>query len=171
MLCKLFALSCVITFMLATSTAEARNEKAVARNQIESYIVSTHYRQSVMHESLTRSNGSYKHSKSLLYVKWVERKWRATNYDVLKRFRNPPHLSQFTCIHGYEGSWTDTGAPYYGGLQMDSGFQGHYASTQLLAKGTANHWTPLEQIWTAEEALKTRGYWPWPNTARYCHLL
>ena len=41
----------------------------------------------------------------------------------------------------------------------------------LRPKGTADHWSPLEQIWTAEKALKSRGFWPWPNTARYCGLL
>jgi hypothetical protein len=65
----------------------------------------------------------------------------------------------------------DTGAPYYGGLQMDVGFQQHYGAWLYARKGTANHWSPLEQIWTAEKALKTRGFWPWPNTARYCGLI
>ena len=41
----------------------------------------------------------------------------------------------------------------------------------VRAKGTADHWTPLEQIWTAEKAAKSRGFWPWPNTARYCGLI
>ena len=41
----------------------------------------------------------------------------------------------------------------------------------LRTKGTADHWTPLEQIWTAEKAAKSRGFWPWPNTARSCGLL
>jgi hypothetical protein len=90
---------------------------------------------------------------------------------VHKKAQHPPHLSQFLCIHHYEGSWTDTGAPYYGGLQMDVGFQQHYGAWLYARKGTANHWSPLEQIWTAEKALKTRGFWPWPNTARYCGLI
>ncbi|MDB5160700.1 MAG: hypothetical protein JWO96_80 [Candidatus Saccharibacteria bacterium] len=92
---------------------------------------------------------------------------------ALTRFRaqHPPHLKQFLCIHHYEGSWTDTGAPYYGGLQMDRSFQQTYAPRLYQAKGTANYWSPLEQIWAAEKALKSRGFGPWPNTARYCGLL
>lgn len=54
---------------------------------------------------------------------------------------------------------------------MDIGFQQTYAPDLLKQKGTADHWTPLEQMWTAEKAYKTRGFWPWPNTARACGLL
>jgi len=85
--------------------------------------------------------------------------------------QNPPHLTQFQCIHRFEGSWTDPDPPYFGGLQMDLGFQRTYAPRLLRTKGTADHWTPLEQIWTAEKAAKSRGFNPWPNTARSCGLL
>ena len=79
--------------------------------------------------------------------------------------RAPPHLANWLCIHRYEGSWPDPGAPYYGGLQMDLPFQQAYGAWLLRHKGTANHWTPLEQIWTAERARRARGFYPWPNTA------
>ena len=66
---------------------------------------------------------------------------------------NPPHKAQWLCIHHYEGSWTDPNAPYYGGLQMDRRVPGRpTAATLLRAKGTADHWTPLEQMWVAERA-------------------
>ena len=69
-------------------------------------------------------------------------------------------------------SWRDGGGPYYGGLQMDLGFQRTYAPRLLQDKGTADHWTPLEQIWVAERAYRSgRGFYPWPNTARYCGLI
>ena len=83
----------------------------------------------------------------------------------------PPHKAQWLCIHGYEGSWTDPNAPYYGGLQMDWGFMNTYGHELLVRKGTADHWTPHEQMWVAERAWRTRGFGPWPNTARYCGLL
>jgi hypothetical protein len=54
---------------------------------------------------------------------------------------------------------------------MDVEFQRTYGLDLLRAKGTAEHWTPLEQMWVAEHAYRTRGFWPWPNTARYCGLL
>ena len=59
-----------------------------------------------------------------------------------------------------------------GGLQMDLGFQRTYGGGLLSRKGTANHWTPLEQMWAAERAHRSgRGFYPWPNTARYCGLI
>jgi hypothetical protein len=86
--------------------------------------------------------------------------------------QNPPHKQGWLCIQRYEGSWTDGGAPYYGGLQMDLGFQRTYGLALLRRKGTANRWTPLEQMWVAERAHRAgRGFYPWPNTARYCGLI
>jgi hypothetical protein len=98
--------------------------------------------------------------------------WRRRAAAAEARAQHPPHLRQWLCIHHYEGSWTDAGAPYYGGLQMDLGFQRRYGGRLLQAKGTADHWLPLEQIWVAERAHRTgRGFYPWPNTARACGLI
>jgi len=97
--------------------------------------------------------------------------WKRRAHVAHLKAEHPPHLRAFLCIHHYEASWTDSGSPYYGGLQMDLGFQHTYAPWLLREKGTADHWTPLEQIWTAEKAAKSRGFWPWPNTARVCGLL
>jgi hypothetical protein len=86
--------------------------------------------------------------------------------------QHPPHLRAWLCIHRFEGAWNDPNPPYYGGLQMDLGFQRSYAGRLLARKGTANNWTPLEQMWVAERALRAgRGFWAWPNTARGCGLL
>jgi hypothetical protein len=85
---------------------------------------------------------------------------------------HPPHRQAWACIHRYEADWHDGGYPYFGGLQMDLGFQRRYGRRLLLRKGTADHWTPLEQMWVAERALRAgRGFWPWPSTARACGLL
>jgi hypothetical protein len=97
--------------------------------------------------------------------------WKRRAAVAHRKAEKPPHLRQFLCIHHFEGSWTDSGGPYYGGLQMDLGFQSTYGGRLLRTKGTADHWTPLEQIWVAERAAKSRGFWPWPNTARFCGLL
>jgi hypothetical protein len=75
------------------------------------------------------------------------------------------------CIHRYEGGWRLIDGPYYGGLQMNIEFQHTYGPELLVRKGTANRWTPLEQIWVAERAYRELGYRPWPNTARMCGLL
>jgi hypothetical protein len=81
-------------------------------------------------------------------------------------------MSAFLCIHRYEGSWTDPGAPYYGGLQMDWQFMATYGAEYLRAWGGANNWPPQVQIAVAIKAyLAGRGFWPWPTSARLCGLL
>jgi hypothetical protein len=79
-------------------------------------------------------------------------------------------MRDWLCIHRYEGSWADSGSPYWGGLQMDLSFQQTYGGWLLRHQGTADHWSPLEQIWVAERASRSRGFSPWPNTARDCGL-
>lgn len=77
----------------------------------------------------------------------------------------------FECVHQGEGSWgANTGNGYYGGLQMDLSFQRAYAPRLLQSKGTADHWTPAEQMAAAIVAHATRGFAPWPLTARRCGL-
>jgi hypothetical protein len=98
-------------------------------------------------------------------------------------------LDHWVCIHRHEGAWNaNTGNGYYGGLQMDKTFQQAHGLDFYLKKGTANNWTPKEQMAVAERAKRgirtsyndgrirfwqdrPRGYGPWPNTARYCGLL
>lgn len=80
-------------------------------------------------------------------------------------------VESFECVHRYEGAWdAHTGNGYFGGLQMDVGFQRTYGRELLSAKGTANRWTPAEQIAVAITAHATRGFSPWPVTARRCGL-
>jgi len=109
--------------------------------------------------------------EKLAYRRWVLGLWKHRATVARSQAQRPPHRSQWICIHRYEGSWADPGAPYYGGLQMDVEFQRTYGIEIYRAKGTADHWTALEQMWVAERAYRTRGFWPWPNTARYCGLL
>jgi hypothetical protein len=98
--------------------------------------------------------------------------WRQLAVKTRRRAQHPPHKGAWLCIHRYEAAWRDPDAPYYGGLQMDLGFQRAYGGPLLRRKGTADHWTPLEQMWTAERAHGSgRGFYPWPNTARYCGLI
>ena len=100
------------------------------------------------------------------------RYWRRQIRHVSWVAAHPPHKSGWLCIHRFEGGWSDSGDPYWGGLQMDRGFMRTYAPSFLLRKGWADRWTPLEQMWVAERAHRSgRGYGPWPNTARYCGLL
>jgi hypothetical protein len=101
-------------------------------------------------------------------TRWLKRWYAKLSTPVL----SVPHYSAWLCIHGHEGSWTDSGDPYWGGLQMDKGFMSTYAPRWLLAKGWADNWTPIEQMYVAERAYSSgRGFGPWPNTARMCGLL
>jgi len=80
-------------------------------------------------------------------------------------------LAAFRCIHHYEGSWTaNTGNGYYGGLQMDSSFEWRYGAEFVRAFGHANRWPPALQLAVAVRAWTSRGFGPWPNTARRCGL-
>ena len=91
--------------------------------------------------------------------------------------QDPPHELAWRCIMRHEtlyaGAWhANTGNGYYGGLQMDVTFQRHFAPELLRAKGTADNWSPVEQMWVAERAQRVGlGFTPWPNTARACGVL
>ena len=99
------------------------------------------------------------------------------------RMTNPGPTGAWTCIHRYEGSWTDSGDPYWGGLQMDRDFMYTYGWDMIERHhgGFANRWTPLEQMVVANRArvgvnwrgrhIGARGFYPWPNTARFCRLI
>jgi hypothetical protein len=106
--------------------------------------------------------------RSVARLRRLANAWRQREHAVWRRANHPPALNAWLCIHHYEGSWTDPGSPYWGGLQMDLSFQARYGGWLLRHKGTADHWSPLEQIWVAVRASRTRGFSPWPNTAYYC---
>jgi hypothetical protein len=107
---------------------------------------------------------------SLVRLRHLARRWRHREHRTQWHAKHPPELRGWLCIHRYEGSWADAGAPYWGGLQMDLSFQETYGGWLLRHKGTADHWSALEQIWVAVRAARARGFSPWPNTAHYCGL-
>jgi hypothetical protein len=98
--------------------------------------------------------------------------WRRAARRAFVAFLHPPHKQAWVCIHRYEASWSDSGDPYWGGLQMDRGFMAGYAPHHLLRRGWADRWSPIEQMWVAERAYRSgRGFYAWPNTARACGLI
>lgn len=127
------------------------------------------------HETITFWH--HKASVRLAAVRWQQKergKIAAQLAALRKRLRTPvQHLAEWTCIHGKEGAWNDTGDPYWGGLQMDRTFMTTYGR-DMIAKygGWAHLWTPRDQMIVAERAYDAgRGFNPWPNTARACGLL
>jgi hypothetical protein len=139
--------------------------------RIARYRNATWHWQELVGTERTPASGTERETESREYRLWVLRLWKQRAANARIRAQSPPHEQQWLCIHRYEGAWDDPGSPYYGGLQMDIGFQQTYGGHLLQTKGTADHWTPLEQMWVAERAHVTRGFTPWPNTARYCGLL
>lgn len=80
----------------------------------------------------------------------------------------------WACIHEHEGAWNDdTGNGYYGGLQFDRTFILTYGRDMIRKYRTwrAGRWSPRDQMVVAYRAFRTRGYYPWPNTARDCRLI
>ena len=120
----------------------------------------------------TRNRGRYLRTRDIEYRIHVLHQWRRRALRAKRRAHNPPHEGAWRCIHRYEGPWKDKWDPYWGGLQMDRTFMQHYAPRHLLRRGWAHRWTPIEQMWVAERALRAgRGFYPWPNTARMCVLI
>jgi len=133
--------------------------------------------------SITRNDPTDEASVETLRTQLAE--WRRTARRralVIRRQRrmlarrfayDPGHwLEQaFLCIHTGEGSWTDRGAPYWGGLQMNGAFMQTYGGDYWRVFGTADEWPPSVQIAVAIRAWFTRGFHPWPTTARRCGLL
>jgi hypothetical protein len=154
-------------------STEAKRQAAIhwLGGQVYGYQHATWRWEQLMGAKKTPTEGRVLTEMSIPDVQRALALWKRRAAAARRAAERPPHMAQFLCIHRYEGSWTDSGGPYYGGLQMDLGFQRTYAPHLLRTKGTADHWTPLEQIWTAEKAARSRGFYPWPNTARYCGLL
>ena len=59
---------------------------------------------------------------------WVRDLWKRRAVRAHRKAHNPPHKAGWLCIHRHEGPWNDPNAPYYGGLQMDIGFQRTYGA-------------------------------------------
>ena len=153
------------------ATQVAPQESTAILRVIQAHRDETWRWQRVMQKPRTPFVDTASHTPSLAYRRWVAGLWLHRATVARKQAQRPPHRTQWQCIHRFEGSWTDPNGPYYGGLQMDVGFQRTYGLDLYRSKGTADHWTPLEQMWVAERAFRTRGFWPWPNTARFCGLL
>ena len=172
----LLALACAsaaTTVPRADARQATLGSAAIARlgTEIAQYQRTTWHWQRVMGVPLSPTYGRVLSTMRVRDVQRAAALWRRQAAQAQQAAQHPPRLGAWLCIHRYEGSWTDGGAPYFGGLQMDLSFQRTYGAWLYRHKGTADHWTPLEQIWTAVRAAHTRGFWPWPNTARFCGLM
>ena len=153
----------------ASQTAAEAEALLVAIGRYRS--VAWHW-QRVMGKRPQPTNYAERSVENVAQLTYLRDLWRERATRARTRAKRPPHRAAWQCIHRYEGRWTDPHAPYYGGLQMSLQFQQAFGRYLLRKKGTANRWTPEEQMWAAEGALRAGlGFHPWPNTARRCGLL
>ncbi len=159
------------------TAADAGSRRVAVLAQIDEARNETWRWQRLMDERRTPTTYSERRAKSALYRAWLRDLWRRRAAIVERRAAKPPHRSGWLCIqrherHPTQGWSTRTGNGFYGGLQMDISFQRTYGADLLRTKGTADRWSPLEQMWVAERVYRSgRGFYPWPNTARYCGLI
>ena len=78
--------------------------------------------------------------------------------------------ARWLCIHRYEGSWADSGSPYWGGLQMDLSFQQPVRRLAPPPQGHRGSLEPARADLGRGARRRVRGFSPWPNTARDCGL-
>lgn len=176
---RAFACTLALGTVLITATAEPALAHPIL-DAIDDIRATTWHWQRVMGRDVTPTAYSERRVDSPRYQKWVLNLWQKRAARVRRQARRPPHRKQWLCLQRYEGHWRshpggpgvlNSGGPYYGGLQMDLSFQRRYGRYLLRRKGTANRWSPLEQMWVAERAHRERGFAPWPSTARTCGLL
>jgi len=154
-----------------SATLRARRTRSATRywrSRIRAYRTGTRRWLTVIHGRPPRTVSRSLSARSLPDLRRQALWWRRRERAAWWHATHPPALRGWLCIHRFEGSWTDPGGPYWGGLQMDLSFQATYGGWLLRHRGTANHWSPLEQIWVAVRAWRARGFSPWPNSARAC---
>jgi hypothetical protein len=163
----------VLAIVLAAARPAGAATKAEAPSDAGYARAIRHYRMTTLELRVVMGVPTRFPALGRVSLRRARRIWRHRAVAATRVFRRgPAHEGAWLCIHRYEGAWSDGGSPYYGGLQMDIGFQETYGRALFAAKGTADHWTPLEQMWVAERAYRSgRGFYPWPNTARYCGLV
>jgi hypothetical protein len=156
--------------------ADASSSSVAVLAQIDGYRSETWRWQRLMGTRRTPTDYGERRA-SAAYRAWIRDLWRRRALVAERRAARVPNRSAWMCIHRHErhpsqGWRTRTGNGYYGGLQMDISFQRTYGRFLLRAKGTADRWSAVEQMWVAERARRSgRGFYPWPNTARYCGLI
>ena len=178
---RALVLACALTVFLAALAAPRPADAAITRaqaiSQVDDFRRQTWRLQQLMGKRRTPTLFEERRTPDPAYRLWIRDLWRKRGAAALRQAQNPPHRGAWMCIHSYErhpaqGWRTRTGNGYYGGLQMDIAFQRTYGPELLRRKGTANNWASYEQMWVAERAYRSgRGFYPWPNTARYCGLI
>jgi hypothetical protein len=168
-------LTVVALSVLATATGSTAKAylQAKPKNNTNAAILASQTA-NLKHARYVCRRGAHAHKRWACHAMvWLSRERLETLARMIPHIK---YRSAWLCIfsheHGADRWRTNTGNGYYGGLQMDWGFMSTYGSELLRTKGTADKWTPYEQMMVAEKAHDNgRGFYPWPNTARYCGLI
>jgi hypothetical protein len=176
---RLLVLAGVLILVVAALTgvhdAKAAEQRTALLEEIDTFRNETWSWQRLMRVRLTPTSYGERTAGDS-YRQWVRDLWRTRAGRAEAAAQDPPNEPAWRCIHRHEavhaGGWdARTGNGYYGGLQMSLQFQRHLAPDLLRAKGTADAWTAIEQMWVAERALRRGyGFGLWPSSARACGL-
>lgn len=110
-------------------------------------------------------------------IRWTRRELGETLLILRVRSRPKPvpvsygapswFVQQALCVHSHEGSWTDTGDPFWGGMQFMLG-----TWERAGGSGYPSDASPEEQIYRAYVIYRSDGnsWQEWPNTSRMCGL-
>ena len=99
--------------------AETPRTRDLKRRAVWSKLVARKLSKLTHHPRPTVSRTKADFDSLLRYRLWLRDAWRIRAARARHRAHHPPHLTEWRCIHRWEGSWTDPNSPYYGGLQMD----------------------------------------------------
>ena len=176
------ALATAATLALPASSRAAADGELAAQTgeellpKIDVWRKRTWYWQRVIGARLWPTRYLERSYSDLEFRQWMLGLWRGRALRAKTRALRLPNRDGWLCIFRYErnpdqGWHTYTGNGFYGGLQMDLGFQRHYGLWLLRRKGPAHRWTPIEQIWVAERGRRVQGWYAWPNAASACGLI
>lgn len=182
---KLIALSALVCSLglVTTSTAQAKTLQLSHKpfsHMTNSEKVNYLKRQIHHDRSILRFAKNHKEIQSVELhkaVHWARISLRIASKNLKKYVYHPVIsaasgvIAGLLCIHSHEGSWSDPGSPYWGGLQMDLSFQAAYGPEFLHRWGTADNWPIWAQLKAGVRGYIARGWGPWPNTARLCGLM
>lgn len=120
--------------------------------------------------SLPKAGHETASQRKLLY--WLAKpgEYRQMRFEAeAGRWYQSPRADLWYKVNANEcsGAWNcHTGNGYYGGLQMDRGFQRTYNPAAYALWGTADNWPISAQMLAADRAYASRGLGPWPHSHR-----
>ena len=120
---------------------------------------------------LLRHGHAERHTSSPVTLAALLHKWKHRRIAYGRALhRRAGVYAALICIHRGEGAWSaySPAGPYFGGLQMNRGFELAYGSDFVRRFGDAQHWKPGLQVAVGYRAVRHVGYSPWPATRLAC---